>query len=68
MGGEKGRYTSLLLINIHIIQIDMLEMICTQKRNEGRLHGKISRYILDYLSTLHHAFIATLSTYANASI
>lgn len=44
MGGEKGRYIFLLLINIHITRIDTLVMTCIQKRNEGLLHGKNSYY------------------------
>lgn len=36
----RGEYISHPLINILIIQTDMLEMICTQKRSEELLHGK----------------------------
>lgn len=39
--GMKERYISLPHTNIRITQTDMQEMICTQKRSEELLPGKL---------------------------
>ncbi|KAI7991636.1 Type I inositol polyphosphate 5-phosphatase 4 [Camellia lanceoleosa] len=42
--GMKERFISLPHTSTQIIQIDMLGMLCTEKRSEERLHGVIEYY------------------------